>query len=197
MELMKDFFPNVRLPIIALIVLYYLQIVLVWLVDSFTEIQLGTDLSIAVLTAISLTFTICGWIVIAWAGLRTTKATGGGPVDGAFGGAMAAVIAGLFVRIIALLFSISSLPVLIAYSPIGPAGGFAGGIMGIFFGIVAVVLGFFIDIIFGAILGFFGAMVHKAGPQIFEGYGAATAKITEAKIVKKKEPRKKQNLQKK
>ncbi len=190
MELMRDFFPKVKLPIVALIVLYYLQIVLVVALDNFTEIQLDTNFNITVLGAINLTFTLCAWIVIAWAGLRTAKATGGGPIDGAFGGAMAAVIAGLFVRIVALLFSISSLPVLIAYSSAGSAGGFAGGVMGIFFGIVAVILGFFIDLIFGAILGFLGAMVHKAGPQIFEGYGTITAKPTEAKVVKKKTRRK-------
>jgi len=190
MDLMNDIFPKVRLPIIALIVLYYLQIVLITALDSFTTIQLDTNFNITVLTAINLTFTVCAWIVIAWAGLKTAKATEGGPIDGAFGGAMAAVIAGLFVRIVALLFSISSLPVLIAYSPIGPAGGFAGGVVGIFFGIVAVILGFFVDLIFGAGLGFLGAMAHKASPKIFEGYGLATAKITEAKVFKKKKRRK-------
>ena len=190
MELMKDFFPNVKLPIVALIVLYYLQIVLVLALDNFTEIQLDTNFNITILSAISLTFTLCAWIVIAWAGLRTAKATGGGPIDGAFGGAMAAVIAGLFVTIIALLFTISSLPVLIAYSSAGSAGGFAAGVLGIFSGIVGVILFFFVNLIFGAILGFFGAMVHKAGPQIFEGYGAVATKITEAKIVKKKTGRK-------
>ena len=170
--------------------LYYLQIILITAIDSFTTVSLDTNLSITVLTAINLTFTVCAWIVIAWAGLRTAKATAGGPIDGAFGGAMAAVISGLFVRIVALLFSISSLPVLIAYSPAGSAGGFAGGVLGIFFGIVAVILGFFIDVIFGAVLGFLGAMVHRASPRIFEGYGIATAKLTEAKVVKKKTGRK-------
>ena len=90
MDLMKDIFPKVRLPIISLIVLYYLQIILITALDRFTEIQLDTNFNITVLTAINLTFTVCAWIVIAWAGLRTAKATEGGPIDGAFGGAMAA-----------------------------------------------------------------------------------------------------------
>ena len=183
MEIMKDIFPKVKRPIVALIVIYYLQLLLVAAIGRFTDLKADQGLNILVLGGISLAFTVCAWFVIAWAGLRAAKATEGGPIDGAFGGATAAVIAGLFVRIMSLLFSVSTLPVLIAYSPSGTAAGFAGGVIGIFFGIVAVVLGF---LVLGAALGFLGAMVHKTNPAFFAGYGWQNAKATEAKVVKAK-----------
>ena len=186
MEIMKDIFPKVKRPIVALIVIYYLQLLLVAAIGRFTDLKADQGLNILVLGGISLAFTVCAWFVIAWAGLRAAKATEGGPIDGAFGGATAAVIAGLFVRIMSLLFSVSTLPVLIAYSPSGTAAGFAGGVIGIFFGIVAVVLGFLADLVLGAALGFLGAMVHKTNPAYFAGSGWQNAKATEAKVVKAK-----------
>lgn len=190
MEIMKDIFPRARLPIIALIALYYIQLALVAAIGRFTNLAADHGLNILVLGGINLAFIICAWVAIAWAGLRTAKATGGGPIDGAFGGAMAAVIAGLFVRIASLLFSVSTLPVLIAYSPSGSSGGFAAGVIGIFFGIVAIVLGFLVDLIFGAVLGFLGALVHKANPRLFAEYGFGEAKPVKAKAVKKKKSKK-------
>lgn len=195
MDIAKDIFPKARLPIIVLVAIYYIQLALVTAIGRFTSLAADPGMNIFVLGGINLAFTICGWVVIAWAGLRVAKETKGGPIDGAFGGAMAAIIAGLFVRIISLLFSVSTLPVLIAYSPSGAAGGFASGVIGIFFGIVAIILGFFVDLISGAVLGFLGALVHKAEPMLFAGYDFGRAKAIEAKIIKAmpgKKPKKKQ-----
>jgi hypothetical protein len=181
MDIMRDILPKAKRPIVALVVLYYLQLGLVAAIDVFTGLKGNQGLNILVLGGISLAFTICAWIVIAWAGFRVAKATRGGPIDGAFGGAMAAVIAGLFVRIISLLFSMSTLPVLIAYSPSGSAVGFASGLIGIFFGIVAVILGFFADLVVGAIIGFLGATVQRVNPAIFSAYGFEGLKPAEPK----------------
>jgi len=195
MELVRDYFLKVKLPIASLIVLFFVYKLLLFLITAFTNLAETPEINIPVLTGINLVFILSGWAVIGWAGIRVTKATRGTIFDGAVGGVIAAVVAGFVVRAIVLIFSIISIPVIASYS----GSGIATGLFTIIVGLADIILGFFIDLVGGALFGGIGSIVHNR--KIMEKYvrkmgNAATMQkeklvAKEAKIVKRKKPGKK------
>jgi hypothetical protein len=166
MDIMKDYLKHVKLPIIALIALFIVQAILITSINLFTDLSKDPQIEVLVVGGIYFAFTICVWEIIAWAGIRiarTEKAVGSELIDGAIGGAMTAVIAGLIAGIISLLFSVSTLPVLISSSsqPSGAAATAIVGFISILVGVAGIIVGFFINLITGAIFGGLGGLVHK------------------------------------
>ncbi len=157
MEIIRDYLSNVKLPIIALVILFFIQAALFTAIDLFTDLALDQTANLFVLGGINLAFMLIYWIVIAWAGLRTARAVNGGAFDGAIGGAITAVVAGFVIRVIAILLLISKLPILIAYSP--ELSGIAG-FFGVLFELLLIIVGFFIDLIGGAFFGMLGGVVQ-------------------------------------
>ena len=166
MDIVEDYLKQVKLPIIAIIALFFVQAVLITSIDLFTDLSKDLQIKVLVVGGIYFAFTICVWEIIAWAGIRTAKiekAAGSELIDGAIGGAITAAIAGFATRIINIIFSISTLPVLIAGSaqPSGAAATAIVGFISISIGIIGLIAFFFIDLIAGAIFGGIGGLVHK------------------------------------
>jgi hypothetical protein len=157
MEIMRDYLSNVKLPIIALVCLFFIHAILFTAIDLFTDLALDQTANLFVLGGINLAFMLIYWIVIAWAGLRTARAVGGGAFDGAIAGAITAVVAGFAIRVIAVLLLVSKLPILIAYSP--ELSGIAG-FFGVLFELLLIIIGFFIDLVGGAFFGMLGGVVQ-------------------------------------
>lgn len=181
MEIVRDYLSNVKLPIIAIIALFFIQAALIGALSNFTDLGKDQLINTWVLGGINFAFMICSWLVIAWAGLRTVKKIQGIPIDGAIAGAMTAVIAMFIIRVIDLLFKINALPFLVNHSPSGATAAGILSILGIFLGVVGIIVGIFIDLLFGAALGFLGATVHKVNPSLLSAYS-----VEGARIVKKK-----------
>ena len=166
MDIASDYLQHLKVPIIALVGLFVVQAILITSINLFTDLAQDPQIEILVVGGISFAFILCAWEIIAWAGIRTARterAAGSELIDGAIGGAMTAVVAGLIAGIITLLFSISTLPVLISSSaaPSGAAATAIVGFIGILAGVLGIIVGFFINLIIGAIFGGLGGLVHK------------------------------------
>ena len=166
MDIVSDYLQHVKLPIIALITLFIVQSTLITTINLFTDLAEDPQIEVLIIGGILFAFIICAWEIIAWGGIRTARterASGSELIDGAIGGAMTAVIAGLIVGIISLLFSVSTLPVLISSSsqPSGAAATAIVGFIGILAGVLGIIVGFFINLIIGAVFGGLGGLVHK------------------------------------
>jgi len=191
MEIIRDYFSKVKLPIISLIVLFFVHSGLIYVVKNFAEASLGQDIVIPMVTIINFTFILSAWIVICWAGIRTTRANQGGAIDGAIGGMIAAVVAGFIVRVISLLFSVSAMPALVAYSAL--PGGSMGGFFEIVWSVLLIIAGFFVDLVAGALFGGIGGIIHtrkilqKIKKRDWEGLVKEdkTIVVKDAKIVNK------------
>jgi hypothetical protein len=185
MEIARDYLANVKLPIIAIIALFFIQAVLILVLTHFTDLGKDQLVNTWVLGGINFAFTICIWLIVAWAGLRTVKKIQGIPIDGAIAGAITAVVAMFIIRVIELLFKINALPFLVDYSPSGSTAAGILSVLGIFLGVVGIIIGIVIDLLFGAALGFLGATVHRVNPSLLSAYSAAEAKLVGAGVVKK------------
>jgi hypothetical protein len=161
MEIMRDYVPAVKLPIIAIIALFIIQTVLVLFIDLFTQLEQDPEIYTLILGGIYFALIIAVWEIIAWAGIRTARATQGGMIDGAIGGAMTAVIAGIITRIIGIVFQISILPLADAATPSSAAAIWITSVLGILLSVGGLIIWFFLDLIGGAILGALGGIVHN------------------------------------
>lgn len=190
MDIARDYLSNVKLPIISIIVLYFIQAALIAALTNFTD--LGKDLLVStwVLGGINFAFMLCSWMVIAWAGLRTVKKIQGIPIDGAIAGAITAVVAMFVIRAVELLFRINAFPFSVNHAASGATAAGILSVLGIFLGVVGIIIGIIIDLLFGAALGFLGATVHRVNPSLLSAPGDGWAKPVEARVVKKKKSKK-------
>ena len=166
MDIVNDYLRHVKLPIIALIALFIVQSILITSINLFTDLAQDPQIEVLIIGGILFAFIICALEIIAWAGIRTARterANGSELIDGVIGGVITAVIAGFVARVINLVFSVSTLPILISNSaqPSGAAATAIVGFIGIFIGVIGIVLFLIIDLIIGAIFGGLGGLVHK------------------------------------
>lgn len=166
MDIVRDYLQHVKLPIIALIALFFVQAILITSINLFTDLAEDPQIQVLIIGGIQFAFIICAWEIIAWAGIRTArteKAVGSELIDGAIGGAITAAVAGFVARVVNLVFSVSTLPVLISNSaqPSGAAATAIVGFIGISIGVIGIVVFFVIDLIVGGVFGGLGGLAHK------------------------------------
>jgi len=162
MDISRDYLPSVKMPIAVLFTLFVIQTLLVLSIEMFTDLAKNIQINTLVIGGIYFAFTLCAWEIIAWAGIRTARATRGDLIDGAIGGVITAVVAGFMVRLVSILFKVSTLPIVAT----APAGGSAAaawivGFLSISLDVLGMVVWFFIDLIGGAVFGGLGGFVHK------------------------------------
>lgn len=162
MDIMHDYVPAVKSPVITMVALFIVQTALVVSIRLFTDLKADSEMNTLVLGGIYFAFTICIWEIIIWAGIKTAKATQGSFIDGAIGGAMSAVIAGFIARVISIVFQVSTLPVLAAVpEPSSATAAWVAGILSISLNVIGLVFWFFIDLVGGAVLGAVGGIIHQ------------------------------------
>jgi hypothetical protein len=163
MGIINDYLHSVKRPIIAIIALFFIQSLLILLLQLFTDLANDQLVYAWVVGGINFAFLICWLLVLCWAGIRSIRMTKGVPLDGAIGGAMAAAIAGLFIGIITFLFNIS-MPTVFGEAAMHPTGAAAAAIMGfvkVFVGVIGIIIGLVINLIVGAIFGALGSLVEE------------------------------------
>lgn len=163
MEIINDYLRSVKRPIIAIVVLFFVRLCIVGVLELFTDLGKDPIIFAWITGGVNFAFLICWMLVLCWAGIRSIRMTKGVPLDGAIGGAMAAVIAGLFTSIITFLFEIS-MPAVLGQSTLQPAGAAAAaivGVMRVFVGVVGIIVWLVINLIAGAVFGALGSLVEE------------------------------------